>query len=194
MPSADFCTAIRLSLDRPSTRQLHRSPRVMRVTFLLYPPHIQPSIPNDIGLWTPALPYPRLTASDTVRVHRVRSLPSASFRSHLRVGTLAVRLEVPVIKASKGLSPSSHFPVGFRLPVASASHWRYAPCLAHIRIGGRLTTPPLRHHRAYGSVPRRFGKVKCSRAVPDAGDPMHQNNDWRAQYRPPASDWPAKDL
>ena len=120
MPSADFCTAIRLSLDRPSTRQLHRSPRVMRVTFLLYPPHIQPSIPNDMGLWTPALPYPCLTASDTVRVPRVRSLPSASFRSHLRVGTLAVRLEVPVIKASKGLAPSSHFPVGFRLLVASA--------------------------------------------------------------------------
>src|SRR5271166_4430547 len=26
-----------------------------------------------------------------------------------------------------------------------------------IGIGGRLTTPPLPHHRAYGSVPRRFG-------------------------------------
>ena len=34
------------------------------------------------------------------------------------MGTLAVRLEVPVIKASKGLTPSSHFPVGFRLTVA----------------------------------------------------------------------------
>src|SRR5208337_1781292 len=30
-------------------------------------------------------------------------------------------------------------------------------CPAHIGIGGRLTTPPLPHHRAYGSVPRRFG-------------------------------------
>ena len=36
------------------------------------------------------------------------------------MGTLAVRLGVPVIKASKGLAPSSHFPVGFRLPVDSA--------------------------------------------------------------------------
>src|SRR3954468_3549870 len=26
-----------------------------------------------------------------------------------------------------------------------------------IGIGGRLTAPPLPHHRAYGSVPRRFG-------------------------------------
>jgi hypothetical protein len=31
-----------------------------------------------------------------------------------------VRLGVPVIKASKGLSPSSHFPGRFRLPVDSA--------------------------------------------------------------------------
>lgn len=30
------------------------------------------------------------------------------------------RAGVPVIKASKGLAPSSHFPVGFRLPVDSA--------------------------------------------------------------------------
>ena len=28
-----------------------------------------------------------------------------------------------------------------------------------IGIGGRLTAPPLPHHRAYGSVPRRFGRV-----------------------------------
>src|SRR4051795_12031808 len=30
-------------------------------------------------------------------------------------------------------------------------------CPAHIGIGGPLTRPPLPHHRAYGSVPRRFG-------------------------------------
>ena len=43
---------------------------------------------------------------------------------------------------SKGLSPSSHFPVGFRLPVDSASHgaarhaWRTS--------GSRVTLPPPR--------------------------------------------------
>ena len=63
---------------------------------------------------------PRHDASHAIRVPRVRILPSASFRSHLTMGTLAVRLGVPVIKASKGLAPSSHFPVGFRLPVDSA--------------------------------------------------------------------------
>ena len=63
---------------------------------------------------------PRHDASHAIRVPRVRILPSASFRSHLTMGTLAVRLGVPVIKASKGLAPSRHFPVGFRLPVDSA--------------------------------------------------------------------------
>src|SRR5215831_13188266 len=29
-----------------------------------------------------------------------------------------------------------------------------------IGIGGRLAAPPLPHHRAYGSVPRRFDWVK----------------------------------
>jgi len=90
------------------------------VTFLPSPPHIPHRVPDDIGLRTPTLPRPRGTASHAIRVPRVRNLPSASFRSHLAVGTLAVRLGVPVIKASKGLAPSSHFPVGFHLPVTSA--------------------------------------------------------------------------
>ena len=41
-------------------------------------------------------------ASYAIRVPRVGSLPSASFGSHLAVDTLAVRLGVPVIKASTG--------------------------------------------------------------------------------------------
>ena len=28
-----------------------------------------------------------------------------------------------------------------------------------IGIGGHLAVPPLPHHRAYGSVPRRFGRL-----------------------------------
>jgi hypothetical protein len=121
-PSADFCPPIGRPCGRPSTRQVDRSPRVRRVTFLPAPPHIQSRVPDDIGLRTPTLPRPRGLASHAVRVPRVRSLLTASFRSHLTVDTLAVRLGVPVIKVSKGLSPPSHFPVGFRLPVASAIH------------------------------------------------------------------------
>ena len=33
-----------------------------------------------------------------------------------------------------------------------------------IGIGGRLATPPLPHHRAYGSVPRRFDRVRPAQA------------------------------
>ena len=149
MPSADFCLPIERPLGRPSTMQVGRSPRVRRVTFLPSPPHIHRNVPDDIGLRTQMLPRPRYDASHAVRVPRVRSLLTASFRSRLAASTLAVRLEVPVIKVSKGLSPSSHFPVGFRLPVASASHWRYAPCLAHIPVGTRVTPrPPDRSGRA----------------------------------------------
>ena len=65
------------------------------------------------------------------------------------MGTLAVRLGVPVIKASKGLAPSSHFPVGFRLPVDSARQgaarhaWRTSG-----RPGSLLTLAPHRSGRA----------------------------------------------
>src|SRR5271166_2527313 len=34
-----------------------------------------------------------------------------------------------------------------------------------IGIGGRLTTPPLPHHRAYGSVPRRFGGLSAHQCL-----------------------------
>ena len=44
----------------------------------------------------------RAVASYAIRVPRVGSLPSASFRFRLTADTLAVRLGVPVIKASTG--------------------------------------------------------------------------------------------
>jgi hypothetical protein len=121
-PSADCCPPLGKPLSLPSLRQVNSSPRVRRVTFHPSPPHIHRLVPDDIGLRPPTLPHPRCDASHAVRVPRVGRLPAASFRSHLTMGTLAVRLGVPVIKASKGLAPSSHFPVGFRLPVASACH------------------------------------------------------------------------
>jgi hypothetical protein len=119
-PSADFCPPIERPLGPPSPRQMDRAPRGRRVTFLPSPPPIPHRVPDDIGLWTPTLPRPHCTASHAIRVPRVRRLPSASFRSHLAVGTLAGRLGVSVIKASQGLAPSRHFLGGFRLPVDSA--------------------------------------------------------------------------
>jgi hypothetical protein len=34
-----------------------------------------------------------------------------------------------------------------------------------IGIGGRLAAPPLPHHRAYGSVPRRFGGLSARQCI-----------------------------
>jgi hypothetical protein len=50
--------------------------------------------------------YSRLPHAVTVR--RAGSLPAASFRFHLAVDTLAVRLAVPAIRVRRGLSPPSH--------------------------------------------------------------------------------------
>jgi len=94
----------------------------MRVTFTPRPSHLHARVLNDFGLRVPTLPRPHAHASYVIRVPRTGALPSASFRPHLAVGTLAVWLEVPVIKASRGLAPPSHFPVRFRSPVASACH------------------------------------------------------------------------
>src|SRR5262249_2118551 len=38
-----------------------------------------------------------------------------------------------------------------------------------IGIGGRLTAPPLPHHRAYGSVPRRFESLANTRRTRTGG-------------------------
>lgn len=48
MASADFCRPIPAPLDAGSTRQIDRSPRVMRVTFLPYTRHIYSlTLPDD---------------------------------------------------------------------------------------------------------------------------------------------------
>jgi hypothetical protein len=44
-----------------------------------------------------------------------------------------------------------------------------------IGIGGRLAASPLPHHRAYGSVPRRFDRVKLGRAHGFGEDRANRN-------------------
>src|SRR5215469_17049121 len=46
---------------------------------------------------------------------------------------------------------------------------------AWIGIGGHLATPPLPHHRAYGSVPRRFDRVKRGQERGGGEDREHRN-------------------
>lgn len=80
-----------------------RSLRVRRVTFL--PPTRRiyaASVRMTLGFESMRPLAPQDVASYAVRIPRARSLPSASFRFPLAADTLAVRLGVPVIKASTG--------------------------------------------------------------------------------------------
>lgn len=92
----------------PLTRQLalqhrHRSLRVRRVTFLSYIRRIYAnSVRMTLGFESSCLLAHRVVASYTVRVTRIESLPAASFRFRVAPDTLAVRLGVPVIRASIG--------------------------------------------------------------------------------------------
>ena len=103
MASADFCCPIWSPLDVHSTRQNSRSPRVRRVAFVpsIRRIYFQP-IRMTIGLRVILPPRPRLAASYAVRVPRIRTLPTASFRLHLAVAALAVQLRVPVITVPEG--------------------------------------------------------------------------------------------
>ncbi len=103
MASADFCRLIGPPRDEPSTRQTGRPLRVRRATFLpptrrIYAEPVRMAL--GFGSMRP-LAHQR-DASYAVCVPRAGSLPSASFRFHLAMDTLAVRLGVPAIKASIG--------------------------------------------------------------------------------------------
>ena len=55
-----------------------------------------------------------------------------------------------------------------------------------IGIGGHLATPPLPHHQAYGSVPRRFESLANTRRT-RMGDRAIGSAHWRALRRGPCS-------
>ena len=54
-----------------------------------------------------------------------------------------------------------------------------------IGIGGRLAAPPLPHHRAYGSVPRRFDRVNLERRHGVGGDRVSRKSGCAAPVGPP---------
>src|ERR1700733_10770062 len=119
MPSADFCHPFTSPLDAASSRQGARSPRVLRSHLLA----------NARCICALSFPYrfrtlkiiplsSRSHASYTVSVRRASALPAASFRSHLAMDTLAVRLTIPPV----GLVEVFHLLVR-------------APCRAHNKKG-----------------------------------------------------------
>ena len=103
MASADSCRPIATPCDAASTRQDGRPLRVRRVTFL---PHTRRIYAGPVRMTSGFESIGPLAhqadASYAIRVPRAGSLPSASFGFHLAMDTLAVRLGVPVIKASTG--------------------------------------------------------------------------------------------
>ena len=88
---------------RLARRQNDRPLRVRRLTFLPYTRRIYADpVRMTSGFESIGPLAHRVDASYAVRVPRARSLPSASFRFRFAADTLAVRLGVPVIKASTG--------------------------------------------------------------------------------------------
>ena len=80
-----------------------RSLRVRRVTFLSHTRRIYDNlVPMTSGFESLRPLTHQVVASYPIRVPRAKSLPAASVRFAVARDTLAVRLEVPVIKASIG--------------------------------------------------------------------------------------------
>lgn len=127
MASSDFCRPFDPPCDGPSHGQDGRSLRVRRVTFLPYTRRIYASpVRMTSGFESIGPLAHRSDASYAIHVLRARSLPSTSFRLPLAEDALAVRLGVPVIKASTGTSTrpvNSRFAFAFRLtaPVMTLS-------------------------------------------------------------------------
>jgi hypothetical protein len=68
-----------------------------------------------------------MTALYVISVRQVSVLPSASFRSHLTVDTLAVQLVVPLTGSTEGLSPPSHPTTTTRIGTAPVKALRAMP-------------------------------------------------------------------
>ena len=115
MPSADFCNFLPPLLSDGSLWQSCRPPRVMRSHLPSFvPPHLRTSFPYRYRTLEIVAFSSSLHASYAISVRRASVLPAASFRFHLAMDTLAVRLTIP--------------PVGF---VGDFHSLVRAPCRAH---------------------------------------------------------------
>ncbi len=115
MPSADLYQLIPPPLDDSSTMANWQiSPGNAHPPSRLCPPHLRPCSPYRY--WTlKILAFSSSTsASYAIPVRRASALPAASFRFHLAMDTLAVRLTIPPV----GFVENFHLQVG-------------APCRAH---------------------------------------------------------------
>lgn len=101
----------------------------------IYLSHIRPPDPDDFGLRVPTPPRPSGRRLVCALCSSGQGFAYSFFPTPLRAAAVAVRLGVPVIRAPRGLTPPSHFLVGFRLPVDSAGYQRCAPVPGAHRVG-----------------------------------------------------------
>ena len=126
MASADFCLSIRylsisFAMKNIADRQTSRGKaRDLHSIYLL---HLHNRcLPDNFGLQTFVPPCPHRSCLIYSSCSSGQSFACSFLPTAPRDDAVAVRLEVPVIKAPRGLSPPSHFAVRFRLPLESVSY------------------------------------------------------------------------
>ena len=150
-------------LSASPVRTQARSPGVRRVTFAPSTRRIYaPPVRVTIGLRVPPPPRPPTRRLVCGSCPSGQGFAYGCLPTPPRDRAVAGRLGVPVTWAPRGLAPPGHFPVGFRLPVATPMSLAFAPCPAHGGFGGGRRGP-LRFTR------RRA--APCANPTPRGGRP-----------------------
>src|SRR5271166_6656565 len=117
-------------------------------------------------------------ASTLFQPHLRRSEPDSKVYEGLQSLRPSGRSDIANDRACIWLGSRSSTSTAPRIRPPSTNHNRL------IGIGGRLAAPPLPHHRAYGSVPRRFDRVRLGRAHRFGEDRASRNSGCAAPVGP----------
>ena len=143
MPSADFCRPLPWSLGHGSTRTVRVragrqiSPGKTPSPSRLYPPHLRCHVPYRYRTLEIFASLSRDLACYAIPVRRVSVLPAASFRFHLAMDTLAVRLTVPPVGPVGDLHPQVNAPCRAhkaKKPGRTDQAFRSNPCFTSCRL------------------------------------------------------------
>src|SRR5574337_1090378 len=110
MPSADFCRSLPPPPGDGSSQQT--SSGTAHSPSRLCPPHLRANLPDRVWTLKIFAFSSSLHASYAVPVRRASALPAASFRFHLAVDTLAVRLTIPPVRLVGDLHSEVSVPCG----------------------------------------------------------------------------------
>src|SRR4051812_20805900 len=135
MPSADFCTGVRVPRGplSPVTETRHRPPEVRSTAFTAHPPDLQPQALDGYGLRGQSSARPTRAASYPISVRQVAALLHASFRPRLTATPLRFARTSPPSGCAGDLHPQAveharHTtkPLRGRVPARQLSHWSSA--------------------------------------------------------------------